>query len=99
MSIYGTALLDVDLSVEEFELETVVAEEIEVEIDTAINAARVIGDVYDGAYTVAPSFDEQLLETKDKVMIDDVTIEPILVSRTTNVSGGRTIYIGGIISG
>ena len=99
MSTYGTVLLDVDLSVEEFELETVVADEVDFEIDTVINAAHVVGDVYDGSYTVTPAFSEQWLETKDKIMVDDVTIEPIMVSRTTNLSGGTTIYIGGIISG
>jgi len=53
---------------------------------------------YSGEYVVDPKFSEQILETKDKKMRDDVTVNPIMVSRTTNLSGGTTVYIGGIIN-
>lgn len=52
---------------------------------------------YNGDYTVSPDFDGTVLNTRGKVLHDDVTVEPILVSRTTNLSGGTTVYIGGVI--
>lgn len=52
---------------------------------------------YGGPYTVNAAFEEQRLATKGKSMSDDVTINAIQVSRTTNPSGGKTIYIGGLI--
>ena len=52
---------------------------------------------YDGDYVINPAFFEQTLETADKIMDADVTVNPIEVSRTSNPSGGKTVYIGGII--
>ena len=51
---------------------------------------------YTGDYTVTPTFADQSLETQGLYMLDDVTVEAIEVSRTTNPSGGTTVYIGGI---
>lgn len=52
---------------------------------------------YDGVYIVDPSFDEQVLETRDKLMSDDVTVNAILVNTVSNPAGGNTVYIGGLI--
>lgn len=52
---------------------------------------------YEGPYDVTPRFTEQVLPTEDKHMLEDVTIEPIEVSRTSNPYGGKTVYIGGTI--
>lgn len=59
------------------------------------------GDVvpYTGDYIVDPDFATQILGTKEKYMLDDVTINPIEVARVSNPAGGRTIYIGGEING
>ena len=54
---------------------------------------------YTGAYDVDPKFTAQKLETKGKKMLDDVTVEAIEVQRVSNTSGGRTVYIGGLING
>lgn len=55
----------------------------------------VIGtDDYSGDYEVTPSFETQTLNTRLKMMTDDVTVKAIPVSRTTNPAGGKTIYIG-----
>lgn len=54
-------------------------------------------DIYTGEYAVNPSFNKQILNTKNKVMTEDVEIERITVSVTSNTSGGNTVYIGGII--
>lgn len=53
--------------------------------------------IYSGAYEVTPSFEEQTLPTAHKTLVEDVTVHAIEVSRTTNPSGGITVYIGGII--
>ena len=53
---------------------------------------------YDGEYIVDPSFDEQILETKDQRMTDDVTVNAIMVNTVSNPSGGNTVYIGGLIN-
>lgn len=52
-------------------------------------------DPYEGPYEVNPMFVEQILETKDKSMTDDVTVKEIAVYRTENPSGGNTVIIGG----
>lgn len=51
-------------------------------------------DVYEGDYTATPSTTEQVLETKDKVMADDVTVLEIPYFETGNPAGGYTVYIG-----
>lgn len=60
-----------------------------------------IGDIpaYTGAYNVDPKFTAQKLATNGKKMLDDVTVEAIEVQRVSNTSGGRTVYIGGLING
>ena len=57
------------------------------------------GEPYDGPYTVMPSFETQELATKDKLLKDNVTVDPIAVVRVENPSGGKTIFIGGIFNG
>ena len=68
------------------------------EFDVAVNTQ---GDVvpYTGDYIVDPDFATQILGTKEKYMLDDVTVNPIEVARVSNPAGGRTIYIGGEING
>ena len=53
---------------------------------------------YDGEYSVNPKFASQTLATKGKSMGEDVTVEPIYVASTINISGGNTVYIGGEIN-
>lgn len=64
---------------------------------SAIQAQLVYtgGEKYDGEYQVTPKFTEEILETKDKLMKENVTISPIGVARVSNPSGGTTVYIGG----
>lgn len=51
--------------------------------------------IYDGSYNVIPSKEQQILETKDKKMIDDVTIEEISYTETSN-QYGTTVAIATI---
>ena len=53
-----------------------------------------IDDVYEGPYDVIPRVYQQILETKDKVMNDDVTVEIIPLTKTLNHSNGYTVTIG-----
>lgn len=50
--------------------------------------------VYSGDYAVTPTVDGLSLETAQKMMQDDVTVNPIPYYDVDNVSGGSTIYIG-----
>lgn len=50
---------------------------------------------YLGEYEVEPSVKNQsILETKGKLMIDDVTVKKLPLFKTSNESGGVTVYIG-----
>lgn len=49
---------------------------------------------YEGAYVVDPRKVEQTLETKNKSMRDDVTVNPIFYAETSNLGGGLTAVIG-----
>lgn len=69
-------------------------------VTATVSLPVVMGDdIYNGSYDVVPSFDTQTLKTKGRTMADNVTIEAIQVSRTSNPSGGTTVYIGGIVNG
>ena len=54
---------------------------------------------YTGDYVVDPDFEGVTLATRNKVLTEDIVVNPIEVSRTSNTSGGQTGYIGGIIDG
>lgn len=49
---------------------------------------------YEGSYEVTPRKIEQILETKNKSMLDDVTVNAINYSEVTNPQGGKTATIG-----
>ena len=61
------------------------------------NAGNSAGDVYHGAYTAIPTFEQQVFATRGRLMQDDFGVTAIEVSSVSNPSGGNTIYIGGII--
>lgn len=62
---------------------------------TGILSKQVQTNYYNGPYIVKPSFEDQTLYTNNKLMNSDVEVEAIEVSRTTNLAGGITIFIGG----
>lgn len=51
-------------------------------------------EVYEGSYEIVPSVAEQKLPTKEKVLVEDMTIKSIPFFDTSNTSGGITVYIG-----
>lgn len=52
-------------------------------------------DHYIGAYDVVPAREKTVLETKDLIMDDDVLVTAIPYYQVSNLSGGKTVYIGG----
>lgn len=52
------------------------------------------GEIYTGDYTVIPQVHQQTLNTKNKSMSDDVTVEEIPYAEVSNTSGGTTATIG-----
>ena len=69
---------------------------VESEFSVSVSSAIVVvtGDPYEGAYQIVPTFSEQVLETRAKTMLDDVTVEEIPVHRVSNPAGGVTVSIG-----
>ena len=49
---------------------------------------------YAGDYTVIPQTEAQVLPTKDRIMVDNVTVKAIPYYETDNTQGGSTVYIG-----
>lgn len=49
---------------------------------------------YDGDYEVSPRKVEQILNTENKSMKDDLVINPIYYAETINQGGGYTAVIG-----
>ena len=54
--------------------------------------------VYDGDYSVIPlAFQETVLKTRNKKLVDNIIVKEIPYYETTNLSGGNTVYIAGHI--
>ena len=79
--------LVIEISVEE---ET---QEILFDIEEGISRDGRLPD-YEGTYEVTPRKVEQVLETKDKSMTDNVTVFAIPYAEVSNLGGGLTATIG-----
>ena len=105
--IHGVSELDCTLSdISTIEAEISPISEIQADLSALSNISAMItlpevvdGLPYLGEYDVIPDFELQTLETKNRRLKEDVTVEAIRVSRTTNPSGGTTVYIGGMLNG
>lgn len=53
--------------------------------------------IYDGDTEIKPDFVGKVLQTAQKKLLSDITVNPIQVESVSNIHGGRTVYIGGII--
>jgi hypothetical protein len=49
---------------------------------------------FEGEYTVTPKVTEQIIATKNRLMLNDVTVKSIPFFNVSNTSGGNTVYIG-----
>ena len=63
-------------------------------ISGEISSYRLSHTKYSGPYEVIPRKVDQTLETSDKLLTDDVTINAINYSQVDNPSGGLTVNIG-----
>lgn len=52
-------------------------------------------DIYNANYDAEAGFDDVVMSTKNKFMTDNIVIKKILVSTTSNDSGGYTLNVGG----
>ena len=52
------------------------------------------GEKYTGEYEVTPKVEAQTMPTKDKVLIEDMTVNAIPYFDVSNSSGGSTVFIG-----
>ena len=66
---------------------------IQMKVEKAV-AISVEGNTYEGSYEVTPTVDGLTMETKEKYMKDNVTVNPIPFFSVGNNSGGNTVYIG-----
>ena len=72
-------------------------------LGTIVKKADISGTVslpysanyYTGDYDITPTIDGQVMETANKTMVEDVTINPIPYEEVTNLGGGITATIGG----
>ena len=51
-------------------------------------------EAYEGDYEITPTTKEQILETADKKMKQDLTVKAIPFVEVSNTSGGKTVIIG-----
>jgi hypothetical protein len=89
--------LDVKFQTEDMTLDADFSEasqSFDADFGTIQTVTKLVGGVpYEGDYTVTPKVEAQTIPTKDKVMLDDVTVRAIPVFRVSNTSGGTTVYI------
>ena len=50
--------------------------------------------VYEGEYNVIPkAYEEQVLQTKEKTLLENVTVQKVPFYEVSNTSGGNTVNI------
>lgn len=92
LPITVTLTLDQSKTVFAMALEAI-TEEVVLSCDTVINATIVDVPTYDGEYTINPLANNSIiLETKDKMCTDDITVTKIQTAQTSN-QYGTTFYI------
>jgi len=90
-----------DIVVLDGELDLIISQEAELKLEhmesgefgitTIVNTDKP----YTGNYTIVPILNEDIImETRGRLMTDDVTIKEIPVISTSNLYGGRTVVIG-----
>ena len=52
-------------------------------------------DYFEGDYFIVPTVESQTLETKGKLMKNDINIREIPYYEVSNEASGNTVYIGG----
>ena len=70
-------LLDVELTVEEYDLEVGDDSSYDCDLGTAIIVNQIVGDEYEGPYEFTPSDETQVVAINLKTATQDITINPI----------------------
>lgn len=75
--------------------------DLNAQIDGDVGEVIVVAEhdlpTYTGPTVINPDFVGTSLPTKNKVLAQNITIKPIEVQTVSNLAGGKTVYIGGII--
>lgn len=70
-----------------------ICHEIEAELYRA-NIGEETAERYSGEYEVTPKANaETVLQTKNKLMTDNVTVKKVPIHKTSNSQNGTTVYI------
>lgn len=85
-------VFDLEVSNDSFELDIIEDPFESFTIDYSVDITQISGDHYDGPYEITPKTTEQKLETKFKVMDNDVTVLQVPYWKTGN-EYGDTVYI------
>lgn len=64
-------------------------------VGSAGSGTSAVYETYSGTYKVEPAAAAQTLETKNKLLDDDIDISAVPLSTTSNSGGGKTVSIGG----
>lgn len=81
----------INLPNQEIDVDVAPLQEIGIEQGAIIDVAPA--PPYEGDYEVTPKVEAQTMPTKNKLLIDDMTIKGIEIHRVKNSSGGTTVYI------
>lgn len=76
------------------EVELIEVEELEIGLAEGVITIDEPLPNYEGEYQITPKITEQVLETKNKTMLNDVTVFQIPYASVSNPSGGNTVTIG-----
>jgi hypothetical protein len=58
-------------------------------------AKYISAPTYSGPYEVIPKPVDQILNTSNKLLVDNINVKSIPYSEVTNPQGGKTVTIGG----
>lgn len=98
MKTGDTVVLDGEISLlNQIEGELSLNAEYEGEISDVIVVAEHDLPTYTGPTVINPDFVGTSLPTMNKVLAQNITIKPIEIQTVSNLAGGKTVYIGGII--
>lgn len=69
-------------------------EAIQFGTDVKIEPKFIGAEEYDGSYTITPlAYEDQVLETENKLCVNDIVVKRVPKWKTSNTSGGYTFYI------
>lgn len=98
IEIKNTPIQEIDIipayTPQDISLENRPEQSIEVKQNIIIETVYEDAILYEGEYEVTPKVTEQSLPTKERLLMEDVTIKKIPFAAALNTSGGRTVTIG-----